>query len=155
VSWSPKAPEIVDALVQRFTAALATAAADGSAVAVWDGPQATQAPLELVTVGWTGMEGQLDIDEQIVAESLTGNRTLVTVTCAAAVIKGATDMSAARVRASALVAATGASLAGDPKLGGTVMRARVASVTTVQDQTKNGAQATAVFTVECDAFTNR
>lgn len=75
-----------------------------------------------------------------------------TVQSMAAVINGASDITAARAKAYELLAACGQAVAADKTLGGSVKLARMGGHTLSQDQTPRGAIATIVFQVECEAW---
>lgn len=151
--WSSSVPDAVDALVEAFKAA-----PELESVTVWDGPEVSKAVAqEMLSVAFTGDEGDSDVEATSSPEGLGGqrDRETFTVRCAAAVLKGATDMPAARRRAYELYAAAGAVLARDPSLGRIVMRARLGSHSFKQLQTDRGAQAMLIFGIEVDAFTRR
>lgn len=148
--WQTRVPEAIDALVAIFTAAEGLAG-----VTVRDGASVSQARVtEIVSVGYTGVEGENDVDAQALTEGLGGSpdREQFTIRCAAAALKGGTDLSAARRRAYELFAAAGAAIAENRTLNGAVMRAMIGSHALTQDQTDSGAQAVVVFTVDCDAY---
>lgn len=143
----------MDALVAVFTAALSP-----QGVTVRDGASVSQAGvLEIVSVGYTGAEGENDADSTLLTEGLGGepDREQFTIRCAAAALKGATDLPAARRRAYELFHSAAAAIAANRTLNRTVMRAMVSSHSLTQDQTDKGAQAVVVFTVECDSYTGR
>jgi hypothetical protein len=143
----------MDALVAAFNAAPELAG-----VTVRDGPSTSQATVrEVISVGYTGTEGEADADSQLMTEGLGGSsdREQFTIRCAAAALRGTTDLPAARQRAYELLAAAGVAIARDRTLGGTVMRAMVASHSLTQGQTPDGAQAVVVFEVSCDTYSGR
>lgn len=152
MAWTSKLPDAMDALVAVFTAALAS---DG--VAVRDGASVSQARVqEIVSVGYTGAEDENDADATLLTEGLGDpSREQFTIRCAAAALKGGTDLSAARKRAYELLTAAGEALSANRTLNGAVMRATIGSHSLNQDQTDAGAQAVVVFTVECDSYTGR
>lgn len=151
-AWQTRVPDAIDALVAVFTAAEGLAG-----VTVRDGASVSQARLsEVVSVGYTGVEGENDVDAQTVTEGLGGGgpeREQFTIRCAAAAFKSGTDISAARKRAYELFGAATAAIAASRTLNGTVMRATVDSHSLTQDQGDQGAQAVIVFTVGCDSYT--
>lgn len=152
MAWSSRLPAAMDALVTAF------ATADGlQGVTVRDGASVSQARVqEIVSVGYTGTEDENDADATLVTEGLGDpSREQFTIRCAAAALKGGTDLSAARKRAYELFTAAGAALAVNRTLNGAVMRAMIGSHSLNQGQTDAGAQAVIVFTVECDAYTGR
>lgn len=151
--WSTCLPDAIDALVQALTVA-----EELQGVAVWDGPQVTKAtPKEILSVGFTGVDGDMDAEATTSREGLGGSRDreAFTIRCAAAVLIGTTKIGDARRRAYAIVSATGAVLARHRTLNGTVMRAQIGSHSLSQDQTNSGAQVIVTFGVDCDAFTRR
>lgn len=151
--WSSRAPDIVDALVQRFTAW-----PDLAGVVVRDGPAvADDTPMELLSVGYTGVEGEPDIDSQALYEGMGAapDREACQIKCALGVLDGSTDAAVPRTRAYQLLRAVTAAIGADRTLGGVVMRAGVTSAALTQSQTNQGAQALIVFTVETDGFTSR
>jgi hypothetical protein len=143
----------MDALVAAFNAAPELAG-----VTVRDGPSTSQATVrEVISVGYTGTEGESDAESQLMTEGLGGSsdREQFTIRCAAAALRGTTDLPAARQRAYELLSAAGAVIARDRTLGGAVMRAMVGSHSLTQGQTSDGAQAVVVFEVSCDAYSGR
>lgn len=151
--WTSRVPDVIDALTDAFRVA-----PEFDGVTVWDGPQVSKAaPQEMLTVAFTGDDNESDVDAASLPEGLARqpDRETFTVRCAAAVLKGSTDMRAARRRAYELYSAAGAVLARDPRLGGIVLRARLGAHSLTQAQTDRGAQAVIVFGVDCDAFTGR
>ncbi|MFD7793635.1 hypothetical protein [Streptomyces sp. NPDC059759] len=150
-AWQTRVPEAIDALVATFRTA------DGLAdVTVRDGASVSQSRLsEVVSVGYTGVDGENDVDAQATTEGLGGgqDREQFVIRCAAAAFKGGTDMAAARKRAYEIFAAATAAIAANRTLNGTVLRAMVDSHALTQDQADSGAQAVIVFSVGCDAFT--
>lgn len=154
--WGLRAPLLIDALLQRFTAWPELGAA-AVPVAVRDGPMVTdEAVQEVLLVGWTGIEGETAADSTMTPEGLSDpNRELCSIRCSAVVIDGGTDTAGPRRRAYQLVAAAGAAIASDPTLGRLAMRALITSVSLVPTQTTQGAQAVVNFTVDCDCFNAR
>jgi len=153
MTWSSSVPAAIDALVQAFRTA-----DEFEGVTVWDGPTVSKAtPREMLAVGFSSDDAANDVDASSLAEGLAASpdRETYTIRCAAAVLNGNTGMAAARRRAYELYAAAGAVIARDPRLGGAVMRARLGTHTLTQDQTPNGAQASVLFGIDCDAFTGR
>jgi hypothetical protein len=151
--WTSKLPAAMDALVTAFNAAPELAG-----VTVRDGPSTSQATVrEVISVGYTGTEGESDAESQLMTEGLGGSsdREQFTIRCAAAALRGTTDLPAARRRAYELLSAAGAAIARDRTLGGAVMRAMVGSHSLTQGQTSDGAQAVVVFEVSCDAYSGR
>ncbi|MCM1972327.1 hypothetical protein [Streptomyces sp. G1] len=152
-AWSCRVPDVIDALVDRFRTS-----AEFDGVTVWDGPEVSKAtPQEVLTVAYTGDENDNDVESTSLPEGLASqpDRETFTVRCAIAVLKGNTGMRAVRRRAYELYSAAGMILASDPRLGGTVLRARLGSHTFRHVQTDRGAQALLVFGIDCDAYTRR
>jgi len=150
MSWTSRLPAAMDALVAVFTTA-----PELEGVTVRDGPSTSQATVrEVISVGYTGAEGESDAESQLMTEGLGGapDREQFSIRCAAAALRGTTDLPAARQRAYELLSAAGATIARDRTLGGTVMRAMVGSHSLTQGQTSDGAQAVVVFEVSCDAY---
>ncbi|MEV6791249.1 hypothetical protein AB0M87_04440 [Streptomyces sp. NPDC051320] len=153
MEWASKVPDAMDALVVAFRT---SSGLEG--VTVWDGPTVSKAtPQEMLSVGFTGVDGETDAESSSAAAGMTTRRDMETFTvrCAAAVLRGSTDVAAVRRRAYELLAAAGEAIARDETLGGVVLRAMVGSHTLTQDQTSNGAQAVVAFGVDCEAFTGR
>lgn len=154
MAWTSTVPGVLDALVAAFQGA-----PELEGVRVFDGPVVTQAaPLEALCVGFSGdpdepvaVQGQTQREGLAVARS----REQYSVQCAASVLNGSGDISAARRRAYELYAAAGAALAADPTLARTVLSAQPGATTLAQDQTTDGAVATVAFAVDVDAFTVR
>lgn len=150
-AWQTRVPEAIDALVATFRTAEGLAG-----VTVRDGASVSQSRLnEVVSVGYTGVEGENDVDAQATGEGLEGgaDREQFVIRCAAAAFRGGTDMAAARRRAYEIFAAATAAIADNRTLNGTVLRAMVDSHSLTQDQADSGAQAVIVFSVGCDSFT--
>ncbi|MGW0579632.1 hypothetical protein ACWD25_27535 [Streptomyces sp. NPDC002920] len=151
--WSSRVPDVIEDLVAAFKAA-----EEFTGVTVWDGPEVSKAnPLEMLTVAFTGDDSDSDVESTSLPEGLASSpdRQTFTVRCAAAVLKGATEMPVARRRAYELYDGVGAVLARNPNLGGTVLRARLGSHSFKGMQTGNGAQALVVFGIDVDAYTGR
>lgn len=147
--WKSKVPAALGALVATFTTA------DGLRdVTVRDGPSVSQARvLEVVSVGYTGIDGEADVDAITATEGLGPDREQFTIRCVVAVTRGSTDMPAARARAYELFGAAAVAIAANRTLNGSVMRALVGSHSLTQYQTDQGAQAAVTFTVDCDSYT--
>lgn len=153
MAWMSRAPAATDGLVAAFTEWPALAD-----VAVRDGPSTSQATVqEVVSVGWTGGEDDTGVESTLLTEGLGGavDREQFTIRCTAAVLRGSTDIPGARRRAYELLGEAGAAIAADRTLGGTVMRAMIASHSLMQEQTSSGAQAVVMFEVTCDSYTGR
>lgn len=152
MSWQSRVPAVLDALVALWGG---TPALDGL---VQDGPAPLEgADLEVLSVGHDGGEDGVSTDGVISAEGYGGrpDREQFTVTCLIAVLNGANDGKAARVRAFELLSAASEAVTADRSLGGVVMRAHVRDVGLSQLQTEHGATARVLFTVACDAYTTR
>lgn len=152
--WASKAPDLIAALVQRFTAWPELVDAE---VAVRDGPQiASEAVDEVLTVGYTAVPGETDVESEITLDGL-GNpdRELCTIRCTVGAILGSGNLVEARARAYELLAMAGSAIASDRTLNRLAMRAQITSLALEQSQLSTGAQAVIVFTVECDCFTTR
>lgn len=153
MAWSSKLPAAIDGLVAAFGAWPGL-----SGVTVLDGPSTSQKTLqEVLTVGWTGQDGETDADATLAREGLGGDpdRETFSIRCAAAVLRGTDDLSGARRRAYELLSEAGAAIAADRRLGGTVLSAMVGSHSLSQDLGQQGAQAVVTFTVDCDSYTGR
>lgn len=153
MAWESRVPDVVDALVDAFKVA-----EEFTDVTVWDGPELSgTVVLEMLSVAFTGDDNDSDVQSTSVAEGLGGgiDRETFTVRCSAAVLKGNSNMRAARRRAYELCSAAGAVLARDPSLGRLVLRARLGQHTFKQMQTDRGAQALVVFGIDIDAYTAR
>jgi hypothetical protein len=154
--WGDRAPDILAALLQLFTTSPNLGAAT-PAVQIFDGPTVTDetAP-EILMVGWSGGDGEPDAESTMSPDGMTTtDRELCSVRCGISVIDGGTDMAPPRARAYELLRFAGAALAADRSLGGIALRAMITSVTYTPRQTAQGAQVDLVFTIACDAFTNR
>jgi hypothetical protein len=131
---------------------------DLAGVVVRDGPEVTaSSATEVVVVGWYGQAGDLvAVDGTLTMEGLADSpdREQYVIRCAALVLNGSKDITAARVRAYELAAAAFAAVAADRTLGGTVLRAGPATQSLLQEQIPNGARATVEFGVGCDAYTS-
>lgn len=153
MAWTSKLPAAIDALV-----AILTTAEGLNGVTVRDGASVSQARvMEIVSVGYTGTDGENDADATLMTEGMGGNpdREQLTIRCVAAVLKGGTDLAAARKRAYELFTAAGTAIAANRTLNGAVMRAMVSAHSLTHGQIDQGAQAVITFTVSCDAFTGR
>ncbi|MEV6737879.1 hypothetical protein AB0N14_13490 [Streptomyces sp. NPDC051104] len=153
MAWASKVPAAIDGLVAAFTDWPGLAG-----VTVRDGPSTSQATLmEVVSVGYTGGEEEIDAESALVGEGLGGSpdREQLTIRCAAAVLRGGDDIVGARARAFQLLSEAGAAIAANRTLGGAVMRARVASHSLSQSLTQQGAQVIVMFEVSCDTYTGR
>lgn len=150
MAWTSRLPAAMDSL-----AAALERWAGLAGVTVRDGPSTSQATVqEVVSVGYTGGDGESDAESTLLTEGLGGgvDREQFTIRCAAAVLQGGDDIAGARRRAYELLAQAGAAIAADRSLGGSVMRAMVGSHSLTQGLTPQGAQVVVVFEVSCDAY---
>lgn len=150
MTWTSTVPAAIDGLVAAFGAIELT---NGAVV---DGPRVGSSTLmEVLIVGWTGDDSPEAVAGTSALASYTTSRQReqYTVTCAASVLRGSGQMSAARARAFELYGAAAGILAGDKTLGGVVMSARPAEINLMQSQDTRGAVATVVFAVDVDGFT--
>ncbi|WP_392971178.1 hypothetical protein [Streptomyces sp. LN245] len=150
MAWTSKLPAAMDALVAAFTDWPGLAG-----VTVRDGPSTSQAAVqEIVSVGYTGGENGTDAESTLMTEGLGGvvDREQFLIRCATAVLVGGDGVAVARRRAYELLAEAGAAIAANRQLGGSVMRAMIASHALTMDQTPKGAQVGVVFEVSCDAY---
>jgi hypothetical protein len=150
MAWSSKLPAAMDALVAHLQAWPGLVG-----VTVRDGPSTSQATVqEIVSVGWTGGDGDTGGESTLLTEGLGGavDREQITIRCIAVVLRGGDDISGARERAYELLSEAGAAIAADRNLANTVMRAWISSHSLTQDQTGGGAQAAVTFDVSCDAY---
>ncbi|MET9086163.1 hypothetical protein ABZX77_30530 [Streptomyces sp. NPDC004237] len=151
--WESKLPAALDALVAIFTAAEGL-----QDVTIRDGASVSQARLtEVLSVGYTGEDDQMDAEAVVVTEGLGGSpdREQISIRCVAAVAPGSTDLPAARKRAYEIFGAAAEAIAENRTLRGVVMRAWISAHTLMQGQTDQGAQAAITFTVTGDCFTRR
>lgn len=150
MAWQSTLPTALDALVSMLRADLGSI--------VWDGPEVRDAAaLEAVFVGHTGG------DEGTAASgamsqpglALQPDREQYAISCAASVLNGASDITAARNRAYELLAAVGAVLTANHTLGGVVMSAQLGEWSLEQQQIQElGAYASITFDVDVEAFTH-
>lgn len=153
MAWTSRLPTAMDALVAVFTAWPGLADAG---VVVRDGPVTSQASVkEVVSVGFTGTEGESDAESTLLTEGVGGrvDREQFTIRCAVAVLRGSDDLVGARQRAYELLGEAGEAVASNRSLNGSVMRAMISSHSLTMDLAPNGAQAMVVFQVSCDAYT--
>jgi hypothetical protein len=164
--WTSTVPAALLGLVAAFKA---TPGLDG--VNVYDGPKVEgTSAREVVVVGFTGermshtgaypepSSPDVDVQASIAGMAVSPQEEKYTIHNMIAVLNGAAgagDIAAARARAYELLAACGAALAADPKLGGAVGLASPGAHSLTQDQGPRGATATIMFDVEVSAFTGR
>jgi hypothetical protein len=151
-AWSSQVPAAITALLAAFRAAPALASVD-----VRDGPQVTaSAALETVLVGWNGQPSDQVAADAAVSPEVFGDaddRETFAIRCAALVLNGQNDLAAARTRAYQLLAACGAAIRADRRLGGTVGDSHISTHSLRQTQTPDGTVAAVTFGVACDTFT--
>lgn len=153
MSWQSRVPDVMDALVAAWKAA-----PDLAGVVVQDGPFVDQSPSQrLLVVGWTGGDDETSVESTFLQEGLapTPDREQITVRCAAAVLSGSTDATAARQEVYELMAAAGDAVTRDRTLGLAGMRAGLGTHQMTWNQTKAGMQAIVTFEVTTDGFTGR
>lgn len=153
MGWASSVPGAIDGLVQAFTTS-----PDLEGVLVMDGPAiVSKAAPRVLAVGYTAVPGETAVETQSAPDGLTGSPNVeqYLVRCTAAVLDGATDVKAVRDVAYGILAAAGAAIARDQRLGGAVTRAAMGSHQMMPDQTPQGAQCMIVFEVDVDAFTKR
>lgn len=150
--WSSKLPAAIDGLVVAFQG---WPRLGGDSVTVRDGPSDSQATVqEVITVGWTGGDGESGADATLTTEGLGDpSREQFTIRCVVAILRGANDISGARARAYELLGEAGDAIKADRRLGGAVMRAWISSHSLDLQLTPQGAQAVVTFEVSCDAYT--
>ncbi len=152
MSWESRVPATLDALVALFSG---VSSLQGI---VRDGPTVTgDAAQDIVLVGYTGVDDAGAADGTLIPEgmALEPNREQFSVQCAALSLRGNQDMGDARRTAYAMFAACGAALISDHTLGGLVLRAAISDYSLTQEQTDGGALASVLFSVACDAYTER
>ena len=146
--------DVIAALTDLWSAAASGGTLDG--VQVHDGPQVNSDPSpEWLFTGYDGAEGSEYVEGATVEQDLMtfvrGKQETVEVKCAVVVVRGDTDMAAARVRAFEILGAAETLLRNDMTLGGVVMHAWVALATYVPIQTERGAKVRIWFTVNYQA----
>lgn len=152
---STQADAVILALVAKWQA-LAVPAGTLDGVRVVDGPQVDSDPSpEWLFVGHTG-GGPDDTTEAVTVEQtlmgfLKTKQEAGEVRCSAIVVRGDTDIAAARLRALAIVSAAETALRNDMPLGGLVMHSFVSGIAYTPQQTDSGAKVRVVFTVTYQA----
>lgn len=146
---------VILALVAKWQA-LAVPAGTLAGVVVADGPQVTDDPSpEWLFVGYDGAETSEFAEGSVIEQDLLtfakGKQESGEIKCAAVAVRGDTDISAARLRALAIVSAAENALRDDIYLGGAVMQAFVSTVTYIPTQTTAGAKVRVAFTVSYQA----
>lgn len=161
MAWSSTVPAAMAALVTTWRQSPDLA----PPVAVRDGPEVTASSArDVVVAGWYGVEGdELAVEGQDTMEGLVGSpdREQYVIRCAAIHKSGTSGppsagvIAKARQRAYELLAACGAAIDADRRLGGTVMRATVGASSLRQVPDPKGITAIVEFTVEIDAYAGR
>ena len=152
MTWESRVPAVLDALVSLW------GAVPELADIVLDGPiPVDSAAMEALSVGDDDDDDGISTEGLLSAEGMGSrpDREQFTVSCVIAVMDGANDMRAARLRAFDLLSAAAEALATNRTLGGVVMRAHVQGLSLRQLQTNGGALARVLFTVACDGYTLR
>lgn len=151
MSWQSRVPEVLDALVALWNATPELAGI------VQDGPVPLESPdFAVLAVGHTSTDEGTAAEGIVTPEGLgpPPDREQATISNEIAVLNGANDIRAARLRAYDLLSAASQALVDDRRLGGLVMRAHVQDVSLVQLQTaEQGALVRLAFTVAVDAYT--
>jgi hypothetical protein len=155
-----KAPALIDWLVNAFTSSTALGAAVPP-VAVYDGPQTTRAPAQLVL--WVGLSDP-DSEDAEAAATVTqkrddlGNATRTEQTdiyCCAEAWSGTDDMATVRHAAAAITAAAETVIRSDTTMFGGLGQATPGLSTgdLLQNNTSTGAIARIPFTISFTSFT--
>lgn len=144
-------PEIIDALVQRWTTD-----PDLAEARVLDGPQVTDsAAQDWVMVGYDGGDSgsfQAATVEQDWAGMTALREERIALTVAVVACRGDTDVKAARDRVYEMAAVLAASLRADPSAGLPQMQIAIGSNVLHQEQTPDGIQARLIITLTCNTF---
>lgn len=130
-------------------------------VQVLDGGPTTEVQSDVIAIGYSGSVTDPDVRSTLTREQLDMQPNLerYDVACMASAWRGDArrggkpDARTARLRAFELLAGIRRELAGDPRLGETVMMARLSTLDMIADQTNAGPVCTLRFTVHIDAFT--
>jgi hypothetical protein len=163
MAWASTVPAAIAGLVSALKAQ------ELEGVEIYDGPAVSESKaLEVIMVGFAGetmartgaypepeqpeIEVTASLDMQL---GLVPVREQYPVRSLIAVLNGAKDVTAATARAFELLAAVGAALAADKKLGGAVALATLGNHSTTRAQTAKGALVSIVFDVNCDGWTKR
>ena len=121
-------------------------------VQVVDGPQVNgDASSSWLFVGSDGGEPADDVEAAVAEQSFMAfartKQEDAEVTCAAVVVRGDTDIPAARAAANAILSAAEDLLRADLLLGGLVMKSHISAYRYIPVQTQAGAKVRIVFTV--------
>lgn len=151
MTWQSRVPAVLDALVALW------GGTPGLVGLVQDGPLPLEgANLEVLAVGHDGSDEGGSTEGALTPEGFRQpDREQFSAVCLIAVVNGAGDLRAARIRAFELLGLAAEALGGDRTLGGIVLRAHVRDVALSQLQDDGGAQARLAFAVACDAYTVR
>ena len=153
MAWGSSVPAVLTALVQRLQTA-----PDLAGVTVWDGPVMDGSqPLAAITVGLTGDGEALAVEGQDAREGLGASRSReqYTVHCLLEVRNGSENLTAARTRVFALLAAVAGVLAASPRLDGAAASVQPGSWSYSQAQDSSGVLATIALGVDVEAYTTR
>lgn len=131
-------------------------------VQVLDGGPTVNVEKDVIEIGYSGETGVPDVRSTLTSEQLETQPDLerYDVLCLASAWRGdATrggkpDARTTRERAFELLNGVRQELARDPRLGGTVMMARLSTLDMTADQTAEGPVCTIRFVVHIDAFTD-
>lgn len=121
-------------------------------VRVVDGPWLDRPSEEdVIAIGWIPDEGEA-VEFTDALAGLGSSQESYDVTCLASSWSGDTDIPARRARVDTLIEAVRAGLKADQTLGGTVTRARLATLSLNQWQLPKGCEVAVAFVVHIDAF---
>jgi hypothetical protein len=163
MAWASTVPAAIAGLVSALKAQ------ELEGVEIYDGPAVSESrALEVIMVGFTGetmartgaypepeqpeVEVTASLDMQL---AVTPLREQYQIRSLIAVLNGGKDVAAATARAYDLLAAVGAALAADKKLGGAVALATLGNHSTTRAQTSKGTLVSLMFEVNCDGWTRR
>lgn len=163
MAWASTVPGAIAGLVSALKAQ------ELEGVEIYDGPAVSESKaLAVIMVGFAGermartgaypepAQPEINVTATIDGQlSVTPVREQYPIQSLIAVLNGAKDVTAAMTRAYELLAAAGAALAADKKLGGAVALATLGNHSTTREQTAKGAVVSLVFEVNCDAWTSR
>lgn len=130
-------------------------------VQVLDGGPTTQINADVISIGYSGTPNEPDVRNTLTQEQLDMQPDLERYDVMGVATSwrgdaydadGKPDARTTRLRAFELLDGLRAELARDPRLGGTVMRARMSTVDMIADQTVDGPVCSVRFVVHIDAF---
>ncbi|MEU4578929.1 hypothetical protein [Nonomuraea sp. NPDC023979] len=129
-------------------------------VQVLDGGPTVEVRDDVIAIGYSGSPSEPDIRSTLAREQLDmePDREAYDVMCMASAWRGDAhrdgrpDSRTVRVRAFELLAGIRDELGRDPRLGETVMMARMSTLDVVADQTKAGPVCTVRFVIHIDAY---